>query len=157
MVSFFVPGIPKPGGSKTAFPLRYKDGSPVMKNGRQVINMADDSKNRDWKASVSLTARDAMGENPLLVGPLALDVEFYMPRLKSHFRANGQLKPNAPRFHTTKPDATKLLRSMEDALTGVIWRDDAAIALQKVSKRYEAGQGCGAKIIVLTIEAEAVI
>jgi Holliday junction resolvase RusA-like endonuclease len=37
---------------------------------------------------------------------------------------------------TVKPDLTKLLRAVEDALTGVVWRDDSQIIHQVVNKEY---------------------
>ena len=35
-----------------------------------------------------------------------------------------------------RPDATKLVRAVEDALTGLVWRDDAQVVIQTVRKRY---------------------
>ena len=44
--------------------------------------------------------------------------------------------------------ATKLIRAVEDALTGIVWRDDAQVAVQKVAKVYgDEPQGA-----VITIE-----
>jgi Holliday junction resolvase RusA-like endonuclease len=64
-----------------------------------------------------------------------LYVDFYLSRPKAHRGAKG-LKPSAPHHHTTKPDTTKLLRCLEDALTNVIWRDDTQVVRQHVSKNY---------------------
>ena len=72
-----------------------------------------------------------------------------MPRPASHYgtkKGERYLKPNAPRFHTSKPDATKLLRCVEDALNGVLVKDDARIAEQSVRKVY--GDRPGAYILV---------
>jgi Holliday junction resolvase RusA-like endonuclease len=76
-----------------------------------------------------------------------------MPRIGSHYGSGKnaeKLKPTAPKFHTVKPDATKLLRSTEDALTGILWRDDAQIARQTVEKSY--GERAGAWITVEQLE-----
>ena len=67
--------------------------------------------------------------------PLNLEVDFYVPRPKGHFGKRG-LRLSAPAFPTVKPDATKLLRAVEDALTGIVWRDDAQVVEQHVSKLY---------------------
>jgi Holliday junction resolvase RusA-like endonuclease len=48
------------------------------------------------------------------------------------------------------PDATKLLRGLEDALTGVVWHDDAQIVSQHVEKRYALGPEC---VVVTVCEA----
>jgi crossover junction endodeoxyribonuclease RusA len=140
MIDFFCPGLPKPGGSKKAF---YN-----AKLGRSLI--VDASNNKDWRASLGVHAQQARGSKPLYDEPLQLTVIFVMPRPKNHFRANGELKPNAPDFHTSRPDATKLLRCLEDALTNVVWRDDSLIVIQQVKKQY--GINPGAHVTVETIK-----
>ena len=77
-----------------------------------------------------------------------------MPRPKSHFRANGLLKPTAPLYHTSKPDLTKLMRSTEDALTGICWTDDSSIARQSPLKLYSNDGLTGATIEVTTLEGK---
>jgi Holliday junction resolvase RusA-like endonuclease len=147
-IKFFVPGIPKPGGSKKAF---YNP-----KAGRAII-VDDCDKNKDWKTAVSFAAKQAMQGRQLMAGPLRVIVHFNMPRLKAHFKPSGILKGNAPIYHTVKPDATKLMRSTEDALTGIVWRDDAEIAKQEIVKLYDAGNGCGAEIEIMEMRPGAVI
>jgi Holliday junction resolvase RusA-like endonuclease len=87
----------------------------------------------------------------LLTGPVIVDVEFRMPRPKSHYIGGvcrpSKLRMDAPRHHAVKPDATKLWRSTEDALTGVIWVDDAQVVDQRVTKTYADGEP-GATILV---------
>jgi Holliday junction resolvase RusA-like endonuclease len=141
-IEFFVPGVPKPGGSKRAFFNK--------KTGRAIV-VDDCKRNKDWRASVTLAAYEAMNGRQLFPGPLAIEFRFYMPRPKKHYRANGQLKPDAPKYHTHKPDATKLTRSTEDALTGTLWRDDAEIAMQLIYKLYDQGQGCGCSVVVKSL------
>lgn len=145
-LSFFVPGVPAPGGSKTAFRLP---------NGK--INQAPACKRtKPWMAVVAMFARQAMldARCPLFVGPVRLDIDFILPHPKSHYRANGSLKPNAPIWHVNKPDKTKLLRSTEDALTCVVWRDDSAVVDGRVRKYY--GECAGAKITVTDAERNPV-
>ena len=152
IVSFFVPGLPRPGGSKTATLIRRKGGEIVMKNGRPLITTRDDAKgNKEWKAQVAYFANTHYQGQPLDC-PLAIEVTFVMPRLKGHFGSGKNanvLKANAPAFHTVKPDCTKLLRAAEDALTGILWRDDAAISLQIVRKVF--GDRTGMHITVRTL------
>jgi Holliday junction resolvase RusA-like endonuclease len=139
MIQFFAPGIPRPGGSKT-----YKGRS---KAGRAIL--VDASKyGKDWRAMVALACADA--SRAALEGPLSMDVTFIMPRPKSHYRANGALKDSAPVYHTSKPDATKLMRSTEDALTGIAWRDDAQVVRQTVVKMY--GERPGAEVVIRKVD-----
>jgi crossover junction endodeoxyribonuclease RusA len=134
-LSLFVPGIPAPGGSKKAF-LNPKTGRIVV---------TDDAKrNKPWRQAVEAAAFAAMdGRAPIARGvPIALSVTFLLPRPKGHYgtgRNAGTLRPNAPMFHDVRPDATKLLRALEDAGTGVLWHDDCAIVEQFVSKRFTDG------------------
>ena len=134
-IDFFVPGVPAPGGSKKAFVNK--------RTGRAQI-VDDCTRNKPWREAVAWAAREAY-QGPLMLGPLALTVEFVMPRPKGHYKTcqgqpTGEVKLSAPRRPTTKPDATKLLRALEDALTGVLWHDDAQIVEQWVFKLYV---GCG--------------
>ena len=109
-ISFRVVGVPRPAGSK--------------KHVGQGI-LVDDSGPRGelWRRKVSKAASQAMSVLRLgkIIGPVQLHIEFYLPRPKSHFRlkGTGPLKDNAPIYHLQKPDATKLLRSVEDALNGL--------------------------------------
>lgn len=137
MISFFVPGLPRPGGSKRVF-ISPKTGKPIV---------TDMSKNKDWKASVAQAASERTGP---MNGPLELYISFIMPRPKSHFKKSGALKDNAPQWHTVKPDATKLTRSTEDALKGIAWHDDSQVCRQTVTKIY--GEKIGAQIAVTALE-----
>ena len=134
-IQFEVNGTPAPGGSKKVFSIRRQG----FHTGRFIVT--DDAKhNKEWRAVVAAAARAA--KLPMLDGPIFLSVVFYMPRPKSHFwginriRTVASLRADAPYYHTTKPDATKLLRSTEDALTGILWKDDAQIVIQVVQKLY---------------------
>ena len=138
-VTFTVHGTPVAGGSKRGFYNQHT---------RRVIITDASDKARPWKALVHDAAAQAMtfrgddgtnGYLPPLEGPIELEVVFWMPRPKSHFgtgKRAGILKPGAPGFHTVKPDTTKLLRLIEDSLTGVVWRDDAQVARQVALKLY---------------------
>ena len=143
-IEFFVPGVPAPGGSKKAF---YN-----KRTGRAMI-VDDCKRNKPWRESVAWTARETY-DGPPLTGPIDLYVEFFMPRPKAHYRTrNGEptdeVKLSAPHYPMTKPDASKLLRALEDALTGILWRDDAQVVNQHAYKRYApAWSGPGAKVRV---------
>lgn len=133
-ISFFVPGIPKPGGSKDGF---Y---NPKL---RRVIITEACKTSENWKSVVALFARKNYSGLPLK-GPLKLEVIFYMPRPKYHYgtgRNARKLKLTAPSFHSVKPDATKLMRSTEDALKGIVWDDDSQVAIQYAMKPYSAKPG----------------
>lgn len=138
-ISFFVPGVPRPGGSKKGF-LNKKSG--------RVMIVDACAKNKEWRSLVSLFAYQAYTGEPL-EGPLELKVSFTLPRPKHHYNSKGILKPAAPMYHISAPDTTKLLRSTEDSLKGIIWKDDNQVALQYARKIY--GEKPGAHITVSVI------
>jgi Holliday junction resolvase RusA-like endonuclease len=138
ILDLFVPGIPAPGGSKRGF-YNHKT--------RRVIIVDDAKRNKPWRESVMWAARAAMRRSPV-ESPVAVQVTFVMPRPKHHFRGKARsLRGDAPGLHTKKPDATKLWRAAEDALTGIVWLDDAQVAEQEVRKVY--GETPGMRIVVV--------
>ena len=131
---FFVPGIPRPGGSKKGF---------YIKKINRVIVTEDCTRSKDWRNSVAWAASEAI-ETPL-DGPLEVHFTFLLTRPKGHFGARG-LKASAPKYHTVKPDTTKLIRSTEDAMKGIAWNDDAQAARQYGEKIYADRAGCWIEI-----------
>ena len=146
-IEFFVPGVPKPGGSKSGFPFKRKDGTLG-------VRMADNSKyGPAWRQTVKTFAFAAQAGAPPLEGPLYLVMTFRMPRPKGHYgsgRNAGQLKASARAYPTTKPDLTKLLRSAEDACKGILWLDDAQVGRAEIRKLY--ADTPGVSVIVAKME-----
>jgi len=103
-----------------------------------------------WKWAVRAAAKDKWDGVPF-VGPIRLEVTFYMPRPKSHFRSNGDLKPKAPEWHIGKPDRDNLEKALMDALTTLgVWADDCQVCTGVVRKKY-ATKG-GAWVTVAEVE-----
>ncbi len=124
--SFTVHGMAMPGGSKRIGRARGT-GRPIV--------LDDNPKTSDWKQEVGIISGTLMRGRKPFEGPLGLEVTFFRPRPVSHYGRHG-LKPSAPKFPVVKPDTTKLLRPFEDALTGILWNDDAQIVDQVIRKRY---------------------
>lgn len=124
-IRFTVYGQPKTAGSKRAF---YKAG---MKHARVV---EDNEKSREWKGAVADAAAQAYCL-PLLDGAIRLTLTFFRPRPKGHYGKSG-VRASADKYPTTKPDVLKLARAVEDAITGVIWRDDAQIVVEVLAKEF---------------------
>ena len=141
-VVFFVPGVPRPGGSKNAFKNKHTGKVMVVEAGKYT---------KEWRANVAHFGFNAIldHEAPLLDCALSLRVTFQFVRPQSHYgsgRNANKLKDSAPHFHTKRPDTTKLLRALEDALSGVIWVDDAQVVTQVARKVY--ADKPGAHVIV---------
>lgn len=129
-LTFFVPGIPATAGSKR-----------LVRFGARFGITEDCKRSKPWRASVQGFAVDGMRGNPgLWEGPLEVSFLFSVTRPLGHVGRKG-LKPSAPEFPAKKPDLLKFARAVEDALTGVVWRDDAQIVTEHLHKRYGADPG----------------
>jgi len=129
-LDFFVPGIPQTAGSKRVF-LNKKTGKPIVTD--------DCKRGKDWRATVQHFALAATINKTLLEGAIQCDMSFVLLRPKGHYgtgKRKRTLKPSAPMHPTKRPDRGKLARAVEDALTGVIWRDDAQVVCGDIVKRY---------------------
>ena len=125
-------GHPEPGGSK-----RW------LGKGRPVID--DNPKVMPWRALVAAAAVAAMGDREPLTGPVGVAFTFFVRHPQGHFRTGkraGELRASAPRRPTVRPDVTKLIRSVEDACTSILWRDDSQIVFQVGRKLYGTPERC---------------
>ena len=98
---------------------------------------------KPWRQDVKHAALAAAATVPgwaVLDGPLAAAVVFTFARPKGHYRTGRNahlLRDTAPARPTVYPDLSKILRSTEDALTGVIWADDARmVECRRLAKHY---------------------
>ncbi len=121
---------PEPAGSKTAFPLKGKNGWLKGEGGRPIINVVDaNPKAKAWKMEVAEEAAKQYRAQ-LIDRPVRCFMTFYLQRPKGHYGTGKNervLKDSSPLHHTKAPDALKLARGVEDALTGVVWVDDAQV------------------------------
>lgn len=133
-------GKAQTAGSKRSFVPKGKDGQPYRRpNGTILVNTVDDNKrSKGWKSDVRTSAEiNYLG--PALTCALRVEMIFYSLRPKGHFgtgRNEGIVKDSAPAYPAKKPDVLKLARAIEDALTGVVWRDDSLIVDEYIGKRF---------------------
>jgi Holliday junction resolvase RusA-like endonuclease len=128
VIAFTVYGQAAPAGSKRGF----------QRGGRVIITDANPNA-RAWKAVVLDAASQAMNGHELLHGPISLQLTFCVPRPKGHYgsgRNADRVRGSAPAHPTVKPDLLKLARGVEDALSGVCYRDDAQIVREVLRKEY---------------------
>jgi len=147
-VTFRVKGMaPAPQGSKDWLP-----------NGA----MRESCSNvKPWRELVALEAIAA--KVPLLRGPVRMSAVFLFQRPANHYRRDGTLKPlnpslvsatssEAPAYHAVVPDGSKLQRSTEDALSKLVFEDDARIVGIACDKRWCVGtERPGALITVIPL------
>jgi Holliday junction resolvase RusA-like endonuclease len=160
-ISFVVSGTPVTQGSKEPFVPRYGNGKIVRRHRPScpastdrdlpkrtefdcqcppMVNTVDDNDGKlgAWRDAVGWAARQAH-KGDVLDCLLAVSFEFVKPRPKSHYGSGKNaevLKDSAPAAPGVRPDALKLARAIEDALTKVVYTDDSLIVSEAISKRY---------------------
>ena len=156
-VRFLVFGEAKPQGSKRGYVVRRRDGSAG-------VALVESSKGlKPWRAQVAAAAFAACRSGrrwDLLGGPVSLEVRVFRKRPATHYRHgkhSQMLSRKATAYPTGKPDGDKLLRAICDALTGVVWRDDAQVVDAFVSKRWDDLGAERVEITVRSIDVGAVV
>src|SRR5262249_9551158 len=114
-MTFTVYGTPVPQGSTKAF---------TPKGWKRPVLTSDNARLKSWRQLVAEAAHLALLEQPavdrqLLLDAVTLTITFALPRPLS--------LPKRITAHTKKPDLDKLVRAVADAVTGILFRDDAQI------------------------------
>lgn len=132
-VRFWVPGVPKPQGSKRGF---------VTKGGN--VAMVESSKGvKDWRYDIKGFAMQAMvGQEMIVDAPVYARIDFVMKRSLSI----PKNKPTPPAIKRVG-DVDKLVRAVFDSVTGIIYADDCLVTDLLATKRIaELGEQPGAWI-----------
>ena len=146
LASFDVQGVPKPQGSKKAY----------IVNGHGRLADAAGLPGLQWRDAVAHAAKTVAdqildsgcdtGLVPPFTGALSLEVVFRFPMPASRPK---WAKIAREQYKTTAPDTSKLVRSLEDALTAAgLIRDDALIAQLHAHKYEVFDQWTGASITI---------
>lgn len=123
-IEFHVLGEPSPEGSTRAF---Y-----IPKLNKTVTTHQNQSALDAWRNRVATEAQNVLLEREWLsdnASSYSVAVLFVLPR-----------PPSVPRHRrimpTVKPDIDKLLRAINDALTGILWPDDCQVVSAYARKEY---------------------
>ena len=158
-LEFRVAGVPQPKGSKAIIGRHVRIAGRLAVVAPQLIESADQptkthrrGRLRRWQAKVRAAAsaawRRAFGEQVPWDCSCELAVEFVLPRPAGDWLRPGQLRAGAREDCEVKPDLSKLVRAVEDALTGVVYTDDARVVRYgETWKRYAAWGGHGGAIV----------
>jgi crossover junction endodeoxyribonuclease RusA len=127
VLTFTVYGVAQPKGSHRAF----------LPPGMKFPIVTDSNRSaRSWSqlvAHAATTALDAQSRPRLEVGPMRVSLSVFLPRPKK-FQTPKWRTRTPP--HLTAPDLDKLTRCILDALTRVVWQDDAQVVELVAVKRY---------------------
>jgi len=129
MISFEVRGNPKAKGSMKAF---------MPKGARFPVITHDNPKTRPWVSAVRIQAQQH-APIQLWLGPITLELLFTLQKPQS-------LPKRRPSWAIRRPDIDKLVRTICDSLTGVIYKDDSQIIYQSAKKEY--GNAPGVTVVI---------
>lgn len=157
-VHFAVRGEPVPQGSMKIMPItRIPAGGLLIQTIPQLLSKvtmtSDNSKLKPWRMEVADAALDEMSAfelSPIEGAAVKVQAIFAFPYLKSHFKSDGEtLKNSTPLFKQSRPDTDKLCRALGDAMTGIIFKDDAQVAWWDVKRIYSASPGVSVYVYTL--------
>lgn len=125
MITLHITGSAAPQGSK-----RHVGGGRMIESSKAL---------GPWRERVHHKAVEAMAGRAPITLPVRLSVRFTFMRPRSHYRSGRNqhlVKPSAPPTMMSAPDLSKLVRAIEDAITGVVIRDDAQVVQLYAEKLY---------------------
>lgn len=137
-IEFTVLGFPAPKGSVRAA------GNQVIPSGSPQNRNAQKSWGQDVREAASKALDLALGVGnfaiPFMGVPVRVTIVWRMQRPLGHYHKKGakagQIRDGMPKYHTTKPDSSKLLRCLEDDLNKLVFDDDSRIAETMMRKVY---------------------
>ncbi len=104
-----------------------------------------------WRAAVQAAAMNAKPPGTI-EGPCVLDARFYFKRPAGQYRKDGKLRSATPRFKTSSPDLSKLIRAVEDSLTDArVWTDDRLVVGYAQSGKHWVNIGSCARLVVYEV------
>lgn len=107
-------------------PIAWKRAKPARRGNK--IYMYDSQKDIKLLWGVVLSKQH---KGPPLTGPLEIAITFFMPIPRSY---NMKIKEGD--YHCITPDGSNLLKLIEDAANGILYRDDCQLAVHHIQKIY---------------------
>lgn len=126
VIEVFVPGEPIPQGSMVAYYHKALRRASLKPDNEREL--------KAWRAIVGTMARLKWHGKPS-TSAIRLDCEFRFPRVKQTAAGPRRASTKYPTTRQT-PDRDKLLRAVQDAMTGVIYGDDSQVISGETSKVF---------------------
>ena len=129
MVTFKVDATPVPKGR-----ARY------VRRGNHISTYTPE-KTRTYETLIKDAAIEAMGSSEPLETPVSLYLYIRVPIPKSCTKKRLEAISDGSEKPTKKPDASNILKSVEDGMNGVVYHDDSQIINIHVTKVYSSLPG----------------
>lgn len=130
VITFSVKGFPQTKGSTRAF---------IPKGWNRAVITNDNKKNKPWEKVVKMMAQCQAPKDGPWCDPIELNMRFFLKKPKSHPKTKHV-------WHTKKPDVDKLIRSIKDSLSGIIYMDDRQVVSVHAFKQYGDAPGVDIEI-----------
>jgi hypothetical protein len=136
----------------------YVEGLPATQGSKQFVDRhycRDSCKRLEpWRKQVGVMARlGCPWHVPIAERRFDLGMVFVLPRPAGHFgtgRNRWILKESAPKDPIVVPDLIKMARAVEDAMSGIVYKDDCQVCeYREFRKRYAmVGEKMGVEVSV---------
>ncbi len=128
-ISFFVPGLPIAKG-RARFTKTGRAYTPARTTSYEAI-----------VARFGGICADLHGLKEPWEGALAMNLEIVFPAPKGWTIKRREECKTVDVWHTARPDASNVTKAIEDALNGILYKDDSQISVLVVRKRYGIDPG----------------
>ena len=130
------------------FMVTFKvDANPVGKQRARYVKRGNfvqaytPEKTRTYETLIRESAKQAMGESEPLETPVSLYLYIRVPIPASATKKRLQAISDGTEKPIRKPDASNILKSVEDGMNGVVYHDDSQIINIHVTKVYSSLPG----------------
>ena len=123
------------------------DGNPVGKQRARYVKRGNfvsaytPEKTRTYESLIKESAIKAMGSSEPLETPVTLYLHIRVPIPKSCTKKRLEAIQNGSEKPIKKPDASNILKSIEDGMNSVVYKDDSQIVNIHVTKVYSSQAG----------------
>jgi Holliday junction resolvase RusA-like endonuclease len=131
-----------------SFMVTFKvDANPVGKQRARYVKRGNfvqaytPEKTRTYETLIRDAAIEAMGTSEPLETPVTLYLYIRVPIPKSHSKKKVEACLNGLDQPIKKPDASNILKSVEDGMNGIVYKDDSQIINLHVTKVYSTLAG----------------
>ena len=123
------------------------EGNPVGKQRARYVKRGNfvsaytPEKTRTYESLIKEAAIKAMGSSEPLETPVTLYLYIRVPIPKSYSKKRIKACLNGSEQPIKKPDASNILKSVEDGMNSVVYKDDSQIVNIHVTKVYSSQAG----------------